>query len=303
MQIVFFGIYEIGVSALSTILESKKKVVAVVTKPNTASEIQPVAQWAATRGLLVMQPYSPRDDGFVAQIRDLQPDLIVVAGYHKRIPKSVLDIPQRGTINLHGSLLPKYRGPSTWKWAIINGESHTGVTVHVMTPELDNGDILAQQRIDIAPEDTGGSLFAKICETGAGLLDRTLDAMGLGTIVLEPQDESQGTYYGNLTEENTHITWTNDGQRIRDLVRGLNPRPGAWTSFGEQRLRVWNVITSNTASLGPPGEIVGCSDEELLVAAENEVLHITEMSPDGMPPMKWQQARQYVEMNVGDCLC
>jgi methionyl-tRNA formyltransferase len=131
MRILFFGVYSIGVRALSQLLESGADVVAVVTKPSTASDQQPVAAWAATRKIPVLEPFTPAAPEFLTDVREIRPDLIVVAGYHRIIPESVLSLPPLGAINLHGSLLPKYRGPCTWKWAIIKGEAFTGATVHI----------------------------------------------------------------------------------------------------------------------------------------------------------------------------
>jgi methionyl-tRNA formyltransferase len=299
MQILVFGIYQIGIQALTGLCRQEKKIVAVVTKPDTAEERQPVAAWAARHGIVVLQPSSPKDADFLAEIRRLRPDLIIVAGYHKVIPQTVLELPPRGVINVHGSLLPKYRGPCTWKWALINGESQTGVTIHAMTAELDRGDIFAQRPIPIAPDDTGGSLFQKICDAGGELLAETIDALEQRQIVPKPQDESEATYYGNFTEEYTRICWHSHAERIRDLVRGLNPRPGAWTTVGQQRLGIGKLVVTDRLSTRHPGEIVECLPNGLHVATGSRDVALIDIGIDGSPAEPWQAVQPRLNSYCG----
>ena len=174
MRVVFFGIYDIGEAALAELLRRGTRPAAVVTKPAGGGQRQRVAVMAEAVGIPWLEPETPRDPAFVERLAALAPELITVAGYHKIIPKSVLDLPGHGTLNLHGSLLPRYRGPCTWKWAIMNGEESTGVTVHVITPELDNGDLLGQRAIPIRADHTGATLFAEISRVGAELLADTV---------------------------------------------------------------------------------------------------------------------------------
>lgn len=302
MRIVFFGIYEIGVHALTELCRRLGCVVAVVTKPDSPTEPQIVARAAAGWGLPVLQPESPRQPLFLQQLREYQPDLIVVAGYHKVIPSSILDIPPFGTINLHGSLLPKYRGPSTWKWAIIHEEPFTGVTVHFMTPELDAGDILAQRPIAIDEADTGGTLFRRICQAGAPLLCDTVKALEDGRITRQTQDESAATYFADLTDEKTRICWSDGAHRIRSLVRALNPRPGAWTGPQDHRLRIWAVEATDASRDVRPGQVAVCNTEVLRVATSTQDLLIREVGDDRMPPAPWHEWSGRFDFHNGDCL-
>jgi methionyl-tRNA formyltransferase len=299
MRILFFGVYSIGVRSLSQLLESGADVVAVVTKPGTESDGQPVADWAASRNIRVLQPSTPAAPEFLTEVTGIRPDLIVVAGYHRIIPKSVLSVPPLGAINLHGSLLPEYRGPCTWKWAILNGEAHTGVTVHVMTPELDNGDILRQRKIPIEEEDTGGSLFEKISTVGAELLAETVQGICRGTVVPTPQEESLASYYGYPTEEESAIRWARSGRQIRDLVRGLSPRPGAWTRLGSHRLRVWKAALTAGKSMESPGTVVGISSQGLQVATGTEDLLIQSLSLDGRTSSGPVELASYLGLRTG----
>lgn len=300
MRILFFGIYQIGVNALASLIQQSLDIMAVVTKPDTEIEQQPVAIWAIRNGLPVLQALSPKDPEFIAQIQSLHPDLIAVAGYHKLIPKAILDIPSWGTINLHGSLLPRYRGPSTWKWAIMNGETRTGVTVHMMTPELDNGDILAQRAIPISDQDTGGSLFEKISVVGAELLADTIERIEAGTVERRPQDENEASYYGYPTERDACINWKNDAEHVRNLVRGLNPRPGAWSLLSGYRLRIWSASVGTACSSEQPGTIVDSNKDYVEVAASTYNLLISEMSVDGEPRMSLKDLIKQVGINCGD---
>lgn len=276
MRIVFFGIYQIGVSALSKLLERDHSIIAVVTKPTDTSLQQPVIELALQHNLYVLRPESPRDPKFVTLIETLSPDLIVVAGYHKMIPPSILKIPQHGTINLHGSLLPKYRGPSTWKWAIINNEPVTGVTVHYMTSELDNGDILSSKVIPIQDSDTGGSLFSKISEVGAELLADTVDAIMSNSAQRYAQDEKSATYYSYLTEQHTQLNWHSGGQQIWRWVRASTPRPGAWSTINDQRLYITKVKVTNVPSTKLAGSVVNVGEEGLMVSTTTTDLLICE---------------------------
>ncbi len=280
MRILFFGIYGQGMASLQRLVEHNFNVVGVVTKPNTDSEIQPVAQWAASKGIAVLQPASAKSDEFAEQVRQLEPDLIVVSGYHLVLPKRILDIPARGAINLHGSLLPKYRGPNPYKWAIIKGEAFTGATVHVMTPRLDDGDILAQRTIPIARDDNNESLFQKTSLVGAELLVETLENIQRGTVKRQPQEESQASYYSYPTEQDTQIDWTAAAATIDNLVRGLCPRPGAWAWLNDRKYRVKKVVICEEQSAGPPGRIVSCTEGRVRITTSTFDLLIEEMILD-----------------------
>lgn len=273
MRVLFFGIYKVGSDSLQSLLRRRVNLVGVVTKSDSKEE-QPVATVAAGHQLPLFMPDSPSVEDFLQQISLLSPDLIAVSGYHKIIPQSVLSLPRLGVVNMHASLLPAYRGPAPWKWAIINGEVKTGVTVHLMTRKLDAGDILAQQEIAIDDTDTGGSLFEKLCPVGAELLAKTIEAISIQPPVGTPQDESRASYYPAPKDADARIRWKSSARDIHNLVRGLHPRPGAWTSFQGVRLGIERTWIEAATGSHQPGTIIEVSGDCLRVSTGNGVIRI-----------------------------
>jgi len=280
-RIVLIGIYQLGARSLEALLARGLDVVGVVTKPDLRVEEEPLTLLARSRGIPVFLPSRPGEAGFVEQIRGLCPDLLVVTGYHKVLPETLLSIPPRGVLNLHGSLLPRHRGPVPWKWAILKGESVGGVTVQLMSAELDRGPLLAQESCPIAPDDTGETLFAKLCLLAGPLLARTLPAYLDGRLTPAPQDERQATYEGYPTDDDARISWEWEAERIRNLIRGLSPRPGAWTSFRGVNLRVRKAVRAVDSVSRNPGLILHQSDGALVVATGEGNLLLSELSVDG----------------------
>lgn len=280
MRVIFFGIYEFGLNSLKTLVTAGYKPVTVVTKPAVGVDVPPIMEFAHQHGIPVLQPQSPALPWFVEQVKTLAPDLIAVAGYHKRIPAEVLNAAVHGAINLHGSLLPRYRGPSTWKQAIMNGESMTGVTVHVMTPELDNGDILLQESVPIDEQDTGGSLFAKLCATGARLLPLAIEGIAAHRLVGRKQREELASYYGYVTDADAAIQWKSDAQTLVNLTRALHPRPRAWTSIRGLQYRIGSMQRTSSLSTDDPGRVVGVEPGQLRVATGTEDVLVTDIMAD-----------------------
>ena len=266
MRILMFGIHELGAVVLERLIETGYRPEVVVTKPNEDTARTPLVEIATSAGIPIWQPEGPQGEGFLELVRELAPELTIVAGYHKKIPARVLEVPRRGTINVHGSLLPSYRGPSTWKQAILNGESRTGVTIHVMTPELDRGDILAQVEVPIDDCDTGGSLFLKLCRAGADLLPDTLAKMESGQLSTWPQDEQKASYFSYIGEQEARVQWSQSGASIRNLARALDPRPGAWTMLNGERVGVRGVEMAEGTNSATPGEILEVEADRLKVA-------------------------------------
>ncbi len=281
VRVLLFGLYELGLRALEGMEATPFEVTAIVTKPEPMLEAQPFVRLARATGRTVFAPESPRDPEFLRQVRRIAPDFIAVAGFHKLLPRDLLRVPARGAINLHGSLLPQYRGPCPWKWAIMNGEKTTGATVHVMTDELDRGDVLAQQEVAIDPRDTAESLFHKVCAVGGPLLARTIEDVEAGRVQPRPQDPRRASYYGAPTDEDCRIRWEWSAERIRNRVRGLCPRPGAWTQYGGKRVRVRRAEPAE-GPLGPlPGMILGRSADSLIVSTGRGNLSIGGLTIEG----------------------
>ncbi len=244
MRLVFFGIYRYGVRSLEALLAHGHDVRLVVTKPSNGKEQQPVAEFAHDRGLPMLAPVDIGHEAVAREMAEAGGDLTVVAGFHKQIPDRLLSVTPKGTINVHGSWLPRYRGPTPWKHAIIHGETETGSTTHIMTPEVDRGPILKQCRFPIYDDDTGGLLFERTCDASANLLIETLDDIEADLVRPTEQDESLATYFPSLTDKDCRIDWSWPAERIRNFVRALNPRPGAWTEMNGRRHRVWEVAVT-----------------------------------------------------------
>ncbi len=302
MRILFFGIYKIGRDSLVALCNNGWHPVAVVTKPDI-DEGQPVAIAAEALGLRVLKPRSPKEPDFEKVVTELRPDLCLVAGYHKIIPATILKIPKHGTLNLHGSLLPAYRGPCTWKWAIVNGEKETGVTVHYMEPTLDSGDIVSQAVVPIRVDDTGGSLFSRLSSVGAGLLTNVVGDLVAGKVVRIPQDESLATYYGYPTEADCRICWSDPTRRILDQVRGFNPSPGAWSSCRGKRIRIWEGQMVRIQQLtGKPGTVLSGDQPFVLVETGDGVLKVVSATCDGETSSKVSQFRNDLRAVPGEIL-
>lgn len=279
-RILLFGLYELGFRSLEALVRRDRDVIGVVTKPDVSLEAQPMIRLARTIGTPVFAPESPKDAAFLRQVRALRPDLIAVAGYHKILPPGLLRLPPRGVINLHGSLLPQYRGPCPWKWAIMNGETKSGATVQFMTSELDCGDILGQCEVPIDPQDTAESLFLNLCAAAGPLLARTIDDLEAGRAQPRKQDERRASYYGYPSDEDARIHWEWSAERIRNRVRGLCPRPGAWTQYGGKRVRVRKAALAEGPLSRTPGMILGRSEDALIVSTGQGNLSIGAMTID-----------------------
>lgn len=281
MRIVFFGIYALGSRALQELLKRRSEIALVVSKPETAEDRQPVVELARDHALPFVTPTLLDTEEFRQAVVEATPDLIAVAGYHKKIPASILAIPKLGTINLHGSLLPRYRGPCPWKHMIIHGEREAGVTVHRMTEKLDKGAILKQRSITISETETGGSLFEKIADVGAGVLADTIDEVVAGTVRSLEQDESLASYQSAPEDAQCRIDWQCSAETVSLLVRGLNPRPGAWSSLGDRRYRILKLAFTGRRSEKPPGVVCSANSRSLTVATSNFDVALEQVSRDG----------------------
>lgn len=266
MRLVFFGIHQIGVESLLRLLKAGCQIEAVVTKPGTAEFPQRVEQIARGYGLGVHSPESPKDPQLLQNLKRIDPDLIAVGGYHRILPPELLAIPRLGAINLHASLLPAYRGPVPWKFAIMHGLKETGVTVHKMVPELDSGDILAVRRVAIAADETGGELFARLSREGGELLAETVGGVARGGLAAVPQDHAVASYYSYPDEQQTRVDWTAPVETIFDLLRALDPSPGAWSLLNGQKFRLFGGRLAASRSGAKTGEIVGLVDRGVVVA-------------------------------------
>jgi methionyl-tRNA formyltransferase len=287
LRIVMFGYHTIGYLCLKELIDRGEQVCAVVTHEDDAGEhiwFESVAELAQAAGIPVLRPQTPNAPACVRSIRDLAPDLILSCYYRRLLGQSLLAIPRLGGINLHGSLLPKYRGRSPVNWVLVNGETQTGVTLHYMTEDPDAGDIIAQHPVDIAFEDTARTLFRKVSRAALGLFRATFPLIKAGVAPRLPQDPAQATYFGGRTPEDGRIGWDQPALNLYNLVRAITtPYPGAFTFVRGKRLFVWHsrLVPGRGHAQWGPGTILGTRDGGCLVATRQDALLLTRVQFQG----------------------
>lgn len=280
------GTPEFALPSLNALHQSGHAILAVITQPDRPKGrggrlAPPPAKVMAERfGLPVLQPDTIKDPAFIGHLRDLGPDVIVVVAFGRILPPEILDLPPRGCVNLHASLLPKYRGAAPIQWAIINGEPETGITTIRMDPGMDTGDILLHERVSILPEDTAGSLSVRLAERGADLLLRTLKGIEAGDVVPIPQDHSAATMAPMLGKESGEIDWARPAVMIVNRIRGLSPWPGTYTFYQDERWRIWKAAPEDKMSDETPGTILKTGREGVSVATGQGLLEILELQPE-----------------------
>jgi methionyl-tRNA formyltransferase len=285
LRILFMGTPEFACPTLARLMERGENVIAVVTQPDRPKgrgqkeESPPVKQLALTHGIPVLQPVKLRTPDSVAQIRELAPDLIVVVAFGQILPQSLLDIPPRGCINVHSSLLPRYRGAAPLNWVIINGETETGVTTMLMDAGLDTGDMLLVKRTPIHPDENASSLHDRMALLGAEALAETLDLLVAGQLVPVKQDNTLTCYAPLMKKETGEIDWTRSPDQIRNLVRGVTPWPGAYTRLNGLLLKVYRVETARES--GEPGLVLAAGKEGIQVACSEGSIVIQELQLEG----------------------
>jgi methionyl-tRNA formyltransferase len=262
LRLIFLGTPGFAQPSLRALSEADLRPLAVVTRPDKPQgrglrlEPPPIALLSRELGIEVLQPVSPRQEGFFEKLKSLVPDLMVVVAYGHILRKDLLDLPSMGCVNLHASLLPKYRGAAPIPWAIIKGEKATGVTTIAMNEKMDEGDILLQKEVGIGEDETAGELGERLARVGAKLLVETIRLMEEGKAKRTPQDSSQASYAPKLSPEIQWIDWARPAREIVNLVRGLAPEPGATTRFREASLKVLKASSfPEEASFKVPGTI------------------------------------------------
>jgi methionyl-tRNA formyltransferase len=282
MRIIFFGTPSFAVSSLEALLNSEE-VVAVVTQPDRRKgrdripSPPPVKELALKRGIRVLQPKSVRDPLFSGELNLLKPDVIVVVAYGKILPKQILQIPTHDCINVHASLLPKYRGAAPVQWAIINGEKETGITIMIMDEGLDTGDILLQEEVAIYEEDNSETLGQRLAELGGKLLILTLQKMKDGTLIRVPQTGTP-SYAPPFKKEDGRIHWSKTAVELFNFIRGMYPWPCAYCHLKKERIKIIRV--NAVEGSGVPGRIEKAA-EELLVGTGKGLISIIELQPEG----------------------
>lgn len=284
MNVIFVGTAPLGIPTLQA-LAQKHTVLAVFTQPDRPAgrgltlTPPPIKRVALELGLPVYQP--ERINREVELIKTLNPEVIVVVAFGQFLSKRLLAIPKFGCINLHASLLPKYRGAAPIQWAIINGETETGLTTFLLNEEMDAGDILLQERVPISDEDTAGSLHDRLAELGPDLVLRTLEGLEQGTLTPRPQDHSQATFAPKIESTLGQIEWSQPARTIFNLIRGLNPSPGAYTFWEGQRLKLFFSRVVPSSASAKPGQVIGISSRGPVVQCGQDALEVTEVQPAG----------------------
>jgi methionyl-tRNA formyltransferase len=283
MRIVFMGTPEFAVPSLEALLRSGDQVVGVVSQPDRPKGrghqlvAPPVKLVAERAGIPVLQPLKIRTPEFLQALSDWQPDLIAVAAYGRILHTPILRLPRMGCVNVHGSLLPKYRGAAPVQWAVINGETETGITTMLMDEGMDTGPMLLQEKLEIWPDDTAGTLAPRLAELGGRLLVDTITRLKAGTLTPQRQDDGQATLAPLLRKEDGLIDWTMNAAALANRVRGLSPWPGAYTFFGAERWNIWKAISHGGATTDKPGTIVTVNKQAMLVATGDGLLDIREI--------------------------
>ncbi len=286
MNIVFMGTPDFAAASLEALLKSDDAVVGVVTQPDRPKgrgqvlTPSPVKLLAQREKIPLLQPLKMKDPEFLQTLAGWKPDLIAVTAFGRILPPAVLSLPPRGCINVHGSLLPKYRGAGPIQWAIINGERETGITTMLMDEGMDTGAMLLQEAIPITDDDTAGTLSPRLAELGGRLLVETIARLKAGTLVPTPQDSSQATMAPLLKKEDGIIDWTLPAVTLANRVRGLAPWPGAYTSVpGGDRWTIWRAQAIPGPATKPPGVVLAVTSEAIHVATGEGVLALLELQP------------------------
>ena len=291
MRVIFMGTPSLAVPILRAVHESNHEVIGVVTQPDRPRGrgrkvgISPVKELAMGFRLPIMQPETTKDEVFIAQVKRMSPDLIVVVAYGRMLTRDLLDIPPLGCINVHPSLLPKYRGAAPIQWAIVNGEERTGITIIKMDEGMDTGDILLAQEVEIGDNDTAQSLHDTLAQVGANLIIKAMDQLNSGTLRPIPQDHREATYAPLLKKEDGLIDWSRDALDIFNRIRGFNPWPGAFTYLKGLRLKVFSgkIIAGEVRERA--GKVVQCGPEGVKVTTGKDYLLIKEVQLEGRKRM------------------
>ena len=307
MRIVFMGTPESAVPTLRRCLQDGHDVVAVWTQPDRPSgrgnkvSASPVKEFALSRGLTVHQPARLKIDDSAELFRSHDADVAVVVAYGRILPQSFLEAPKQGCVNVHFSLLPKYRGAAPVNWAIVNGEEETGVTTMMIEPKLDSGPILLQRNTQIGEKETAPEVMQRLSEMGAELLSETL--RDLAQLQPREQDHDQASFAPILRKEDGLINWSASAPSIDRSIRGFQPWPNAYTTFQSRQLTLWNAVPESAANETAPGEVLFARGDDLIVACgEKSTLRLLEVQPEARRRMAVRDFLNGVPLKIGDRL-
>ena len=310
MKVLFMGTPDFAVPCLESIIKSEDNfVIGVVTQPDKPKgrghklQPTPVKAKAIEYEIPVFQPETLKNKIFEDELKQLNPDIIIVVAYGQLLPEYILNFPKFGCINVHASLLPKYRGAAPIQWSIINGETETGVTTMYMAKALDTGDMIQKAEIQIGDKETAGELHDRLSLIGADLIVETIKKIAKGKAVRVSQDDSLSCYAPMLDKETGHIDWNKNSSDIINLIRGTNPWPGSFTSYKSEIMKIYNAYKGNTNIVGKPGEIIGINNKRIEVCCGdlNSIL-IDEIQFKGGKRMKVSSYLNGHSIDIGENL-
>ncbi|MGL5753198.1 MAG: methionyl-tRNA formyltransferase [Paraclostridium sp.] len=291
MKILFMGTPEIAVPCLQKIIDEGHEVLGVVTQPDKPKgrgkklAMPPVKELAVKYDIPVYQPVKAREESFVKILEEINPELIVVVAFGQILPQAILNIPKYGCVNVHVSLLPKYRGAAPINWVIINGEEKTGVTTMYMDAGLDTGDMILKREVPLTDEITAGELHDKMMFIGADVLKETIELIAKGEAPREKQNNDETCYAPMMDKALGNIDWSKPAKDIHNLIRGINPWPSAYTTYEGQTMKVWKTIVLDRTSTETPGTILSVSKEGIEVSTKDNVLLVKEIQMSGKKRM------------------
>ncbi|MBQ4559780.1 MAG: methionyl-tRNA formyltransferase [Tyzzerella sp.] len=291
MKVIFMGTPDFSVGTLEALVAAGHEVVLAVTQPDKpkgrGKEMQytPVKECALKYNIPVYQPRRVREPDCIEELRKYEADIMVVVAFGQILPKDILEMTEYGCVNVHASLLPKYRGAAPIQWSIIDGEEVTGVTTMQMNEGLDTGDMLLKVEIPIEEKETGGSLHDKLAEAGAKLCVETLEGLQAGTITPIPQGETTTSYAKMLDKQLGNIDWSKSGVEIERLIRGLSPWPSAYTNWNDKVMKIWDASCVSVESDARPGTIIQVTKDSFLVKTGEGLLEVRELQIPGKKRM------------------
>ncbi|MCI8483020.1 MAG: methionyl-tRNA formyltransferase [Lachnospiraceae bacterium] len=302
MKVIFMGTPDFSVGTLEKLLEAGHEIALVVTQPDKpkgrgkSMQFPPVKEAALAHDLEVYQPRRVRDPECVEYLRQKAADIIVVVAFGQILPKEILEMPPYGCVNVHASLLPKYRGAAPIQWAVIQGEKVTGVTTMRMDEGLDTGDMILKEEVVLREDETGGSLFDRLAKTGAELCVKTLDGIVQGTVAYTPQNEKEATHTSMIKKQLGEIQWNRPAQELERLIRGLNPWPSAYTHLEGKTLKIWKSHVLDSAgepgescieeNIQEPGQVINITRDAIEVQTGQGILVLEEVQLEGKKRMK-----------------
>lgn len=291
MRVIFMGTPDFAVGTLEAVIAAGHEVVLAVTQPDKpkgrgkSMQAPPVKECAVAHKIPVYQPVRIREAECIAYLKEFQPDIMIVAAFGQILPKEILEMPKYGCVNVHASLLPKYRGAAPIQWAVINGDAVSGVTTMRMDAGLDTGDMIEKAEVVLAEDETGGSLFDRLAEVGAKLCVHTIQAIEDGTAVYTKQNEAEATHVGMIKKQMGNIDWMQPAVTIERLIRGLNPWPSAYTKLNGKTLKIWRAAVEAGGDAKDAGKVVTANKKELKIQTGDGILSLLEVQLEGKKRM------------------